>query len=327
MPATGPFHPRAAQALVAAVVPMAFAIGAGRAVPPAGPGLSYTFTVTHHGLNGDGRAADYEVAASAQESGDKIWVQYFEPPQNADNNAAPDADRRAPAPKHYGYGAYYLFDRGSTVMTVVSPLKKKYFQLDQAAALQGFNKAIHVTFSDASIAVSRVQPDTMIDEVTTQHWRVVDDHSERITVVGLSSTAKIHSVVDYYFVPDLRQDFNPFLRTDDYVTLAGPGDYATKMRSALDQMGPGIPVLCVERRTAGKGVESSTVKRITAVTRPDIPASLFEVPAGVEKANNDAGISEEEAWLPDSLTTPLPKPEPGLLSKASGLLGKKVHIP
>jgi hypothetical protein len=306
---------------------MAFAIGAGRGGPLAAPGLSYTFTITHHGLNGDGRAADYEVAASVQELGDKIWVQYFEPPQNADNNAAPDADRRAPAPKHYGYGAYYLFDRGSTVMTVVSPAQKKFFELDQAAALQGFNKEIHVSFSDASIAVSRVQPDTMIDEVMAQHWHVVDDHSERITVVGLSSSTKVHAVADYYLVPDLRQDFNPFLRTDDYITLAGPGDYSTKMRAALDQMGPGIPVLYVERRTAGKDAQSSMVKRITSITRSDIPPSLFVIPAGVEKVTNGAGMGEEPAWLPDSLTTPLPAPQPGLLSKASGLFGKKVHIP
>jgi hypothetical protein len=99
------------------------------------------------------------------------------------------------------------------------------------------------------------------------------------------------------------------------------------MRAALDQMGPGIPVLYVERRTAAKGVESSIVKRITALTRPDIPSSLFVIPTGFEKTANGAGMGEEEAWLPDSLTTPLPKQEPGLLSKASGLFGKKVHIP
>jgi hypothetical protein len=86
-------------------------------------------------------------------------------------------------------------------------------------------------------------------------------------------------------------------------------------------------VLWVERRTAGKGVQTSTVKRITGVTRGDVAATVFAVPASFEKANNDAGIAEEEAWLPDSLTTPLPKPEPGLLSKASGLFSKKVHIP
>src|ERR1700722_19600459 len=123
------------KALVAALMPMALTMGSPAGERTPAPGLSYTFTITHHGLNADGRAADYEVVASVQESGDKIQVQYFEAPQEASPAAATDAARRADPPKHYGYGAYYLFDRGSAIMTVVSPLNKKYFEVDQAAAL------------------------------------------------------------------------------------------------------------------------------------------------------------------------------------------------
>ena len=301
------------------LVPMTVGIASPSVHRRADAGLSYTFTITHHGLNADGRAADYEVVGSTQLVGDQVWIQYFEPPQSA-SNGIPDADRRADPPKHYGYGAYYLFTRGSTVMTVVSPSKKKYFTLDQATALQGFNKTIHVTLNNATITVARIQPDTMIDEVATQHWRLVDDHQEKVSVIGISSSSDVHSTIDYYFAPDLRTDFNPFLRTDDLITLAGPGDYATKMRAALDQMGSGIPVLSIERRTAGKGVPSSLVKRITSVSRGDVPATLFVVPTDFQKSNNDAGIAQEPAWLPDSLTTPLPKKEPGLLSKV-------LHVP
>jgi hypothetical protein len=46
---------------------------------------------------------------------------------------------------------------------------------------------------------------------------------------------------------------------------------------------------------------------------------MFAVPAGFQKAPNDGGFTQVAAWLPDSLTTPLPKKEPGLLSK--------LHIP
>jgi hypothetical protein len=318
MRATGPRAARAGLGLVAAFTPVALAIGPGSRERRAEPGLSYTFTITHHGLNADGKASDYEVVASAQLSGDKVWVQYFAPPQSA-GNGEPDADRRADPPKHYGYGAYYLFSRGSPTMTVVSPVKKKYFEMDQSAVLKSFNAVIHVQFGNADITINRVQPDTMIDEVATQHWRINDNHSETFTVIGIPSTSEIHSTIDYYFTPALRNDFNPFLRTDDLVTLAGPGDYSTKMRAALDQMGTGIPVLSVERRSAGKGVQSSTVKRVTSVDHPSIPDSVFAVPAGFQKAPNDGGFTQVAAWLPDSLTTPLPKKEPGLLSK--------LHIP
>jgi hypothetical protein len=304
--------------LVACVMPVALAIGSGSHVRGVNPGVGYTFTITHHGLNADGKAADYEVVAAAQVSGDKVWVQYFQPPQNAGNNE-PDADRRANPPKHYGYGAYYLFDRGNPKMTVVSPLKKKYFEMDQSAVLKQFSAVINVKFGNPVITVSRVQPDTMIDEVSTQHWRIDDSHSETVTVIGIPSTSQIHSTFDYYFSPALSSDFNPFLRTDDFVVLAGPGDYSTKMRAALDQMAPGIPVLMVERRSAGKGVQSSTVKRVSSIDHPDVKDSLFVIPAGFQKAPNDGGFTQESAWLPDSLTTPLPKKEPGLLSK--------LHIP
>jgi hypothetical protein len=307
---------------VAAVMPAA--IGHGGTV---GSGLTYTFTITHHGLNADGKAADYEVVATEQLLGDKVWIQYFEPPQGAGSGPPDDADRRAPAPKHYGYGAYYLFDRGSTVMTVVSPDKKQYFQLDQASALQGFNKEIKVSFTNASVSISRVQPDTTIDEVPTQHWRLTDNHTEKISVLGIPASTDIRSTTDYYFIPDLRNDFNPFLRTDDYVTLAGPGDYATKMRGALDQMGAGTPVLSVEHRTTGKGVASTMVKRITGIDHPDVAVALFVVPADFKKKVNGAEMAEESAWLPDSLTTPLPEKKPGILSKAGGLFGKSIHIP
>jgi hypothetical protein len=270
----------------------------------AAQGLTYMFTVTGHGLNAQGKANDFQMMASARVIGDQEWIQFFDPADREVESA--DAPQVPNKPMYYGNGAYYLMRRGIDTLTVVSPEKKKYAELPgNAAASAMFGNLLKVQLADPAISVARVQPDTMVEGLQTHHWRVTDDHTMKTSLLGISSSQHVHSTAEYYFAPELANDFNPFLESQQALALMGSKDYGAKLQAALGQMDHGVPVLFVWRTTTSDSRGQGTtilVNRVTNVTPGDVPATLFAIPAGYQKTKQDA-IPAERAGLPDTLTT------------------------
>jgi hypothetical protein len=278
----------------------------------------YTFTITSHGLNADGAANDYQMIASARLSGDREWIQFFDP---TDSQVDTGTYRSVPnKPMYYGDGAYYLAKRGIDSMTVVSVAHKKYFDLPgvvRASSMMGGLLSLQLT--DPTITVSRIQPDTMVEDVRTHHWRIIDDHTMKTSVLGISSSQQVHSTVDFYFAAELAEDFNPFFQDLQALALSGSKQYGDQMHAALGQLDKGTPILTVWRSTTtdnrGRGT-SVLVHSITNVLPDDVPAKLFEIPAGYAKSSMNA-VRAVKAGLPDSLTatTAAPPPNKGLPGK------------
>jgi hypothetical protein len=265
--------------------------------------ISYTMTITSHGLNAEGKPLDFEMIATEQLLGDNARITFFD----AANDAPPDGSPQQTAgrPMFYGHGSYYLVKRGAPTITVVSPTKKKYFELQgNEAAEQAVGKVLHVQLSDATIAAQRVQPDTSVQELQAQHWRITDSHTQKVTVLVISATSQIQNVMDYYFVPELKGDVNPFVHVGGIMIGAGSDDYRTKMQTALAAMPTGVPILSVERMTStdkrGAG-NSILITAMTNVSRDSLTPDLFEIPAGYEKSNHEV-IPAEKAGYPASVT-------------------------
>ncbi len=263
--------------------------------------LTYTFTVTSNGLNAEGKANDFEEIATEQLSGDDARVTYFEP-TNVD--APTDGPQQVGSkPMFYGRGSYYLVKRGAPEITIVAPSKKKYFEMmGDAAADQAVGKLLHIDLSDVAIAVQRVQPDTSIQEMQAHHWRITESYTQKVRVLLLSSTQKVQKVTEYYFVPELKDDVNPFIHVGGIFMQAD--DYRTKMQAAVAQLDPGIPLLSVSRATTtdSRGAGNSIlVTSITNVSREPAAPDLFVIPAGYEKSSKEV-IPAERAGLPANTT-------------------------
>ena len=116
------------------------------------------------------------MIASARLSGDREWIQFFDP---TDTQVDTGTYRSVPnKPMYYGDGAYYVAKRGVDTLTVVSVTHKKYFDLPgvvRASSMMGGLLTLQLTAP--TITVSRIQPDTMVEDVQTHHWRIIDDHT------------------------------------------------------------------------------------------------------------------------------------------------------
>ena len=137
------------------------------------------------------------------------------------------------------------------------------------------------------------------------HWRVTESYTQKVRVLLLSSTQKVQKVTEYYFVPELKDDVNPFIHVGGIFTQVGSDDYRTKMQAAIAQMEPGIPVLSVARTTTtdGRGPGNSIlVTNITNLSHEPAAPDLFVIPAGYEKSNKEV-IPAEHAG-PPAHTTP-----------------------
>jgi hypothetical protein len=269
-----------------------------------GHALTYTLTITSHGLNAEGKPLDYEEMLLEQLAGDNARITFFDATVTAPpDGSAPPANQARP--KFYGHGAYYLVRRGGSTITVVSPAQKKYFELpgDQAAE-QSLGKLLHMQFSNVSIGVERIQPDTGVQEMQAHHWRITDTYTQKVSVLLISATSHVQWVMDYYMVPDFKDDIDPFVHVGGILTYVGSQDYRTKMQAALAQMEPGVPILSVERMTStdnrGAG-QSMLVSRVTNISRDTVPASVFAIPAGYTKSNHET-LPTEVAGYPSSIT-------------------------
>jgi hypothetical protein len=265
--------------------------------------LTYTFTLTSKGLNADGKANDFEEIATEQLSGDNARITYFEP---TSVDAPADGPQQVVGkPMFYGHGSYYLVKRGAPQITIVAPSKKKYFEMvGSDAAEQPFGKLLHIELAEVAIAVQRVQPDTSIQEMQAHHWRITESYTQKVRVLLLSSTQKVQKVTDYYFVPELTDDINPFVHVGGIFLQAASDDYRTKMQAAIAQIERGVPVLSVARTTttdsrgAGKSI---LVTNITNLSHEPAALDLFGIPAGYEKSNKEV-IPAERPGLPADTT-------------------------
>jgi hypothetical protein len=276
---------------------------AGNAGAPVGHALTYTLTITSHGLNADGKAIDYEEMATEQLAGDNARITFFDPTlTEPPDGGAPQVQGR---PKFYGHGAYYLVRRGDSTITVVSPAQKKYFELpgDQAAE-QSLGKLLHMQLSNVTIGVERIQPDTGVQEMQAHHWRITDTYTQKVSVLLISATSHVQWVMDYYMAPDFKDDIDPFVHVGGILTYVGSQEYRTKMQAALAQMEPGVPILSVERMTStdnrGAG-QSVLVSRVTNISRDTVPASVFAIPADYTKSKHEV-LPAEDAGYPSSTT-------------------------
>jgi hypothetical protein len=185
-----------------------------------------------------------------------------------------------------GRGEYMVERRGGSVTTVIDTGKKHYFMADMAAMSWRFlgdipNSVIHP--GDTVFAV-RVQPDTILDGMRAEHWRVTDNHTVTDANLPTKLVATEHETIDQYVVKELAavpgEGFGLMPR-QPLTSIA----YYRELNNALAQVPRGLSVLTIKRNVwvwgedGSQYVETSS-QRISGIRRDPIPLDAFAVPAG-----------------------------------------------
>jgi hypothetical protein len=200
-------------------------------------------------------------------------------------------------------GTYYLVKRGVQSITVVDTAKRQYYQMDYGALARTLNTMVQTEYSDVSVSVQRVSPDSTIDGYATEHWRLTDDHTEKTGILLIHQTTKTHAIEDFYFAPAFKDDLNPFMKSMGRPSSqsASAAAYTEKIEAAYAQMYHGVPLLMIMHVTSN-GHDMTMIGRISDIRRTEIPARVFDIPAGYQKVEIPVDtMTKTMATLNDSL--------------------------
>jgi hypothetical protein len=264
------------------------AAGVSACVPPVRPtplpGLTYTVTFAGNQSQMRGGQGTDTTVSVEQFAGDAERLDI----RHQSSSAVIGGDSLA---RTFGnvVGLYTLRKRGSATLTVVDTAKRQYFAYDQDSAMRGIMQQgpkVEVLPGDTAFA-TRVQPDTIIDGLHAEHWRLTTHATMHMAIVG---DVTLGSTIDTYIATgttDMR--FKPPGRGQQ-AYFAGEA-YARKQEEARATLPHGLEVLTVTQSVVDAGgVHRATTQmsRLSDIQNTDIPAEVFAIPAGYKRVATPA---------------------------------------
>jgi hypothetical protein len=132
-----------------------------------------------------------------------------------------------------------------------------------------------MTYTSFDVSAQRVQPDSTIEGIAVQHWRVIDNSASKY--VNSKSTYDVFTAPG--FDVGLSKQFNP-----GAAAVTGDPNYDAKRNAAWAQAMQGLPLLMRAQTqmlvNPGKSQSFSMLMRATNISRGDPPASVFILPSG-----------------------------------------------
>jgi len=249
------------------------------------PGLTYTITMTTAGTTAKGQPMNTTTMAHAQIAGDQLRMDWVAPPN------APAAPVN-PFMNIMGPGTYWIASKGASTLTIVDPSKKQYFTMNTGGMMQGLGAMMSQSITDIDISTKQIPGDSVIDGLHTQHYQLSDNHTIKISILGMSMASKVQSTTDYYFAPELKGAINPWVQSAKATVQANTGgsEYMQKLGAATAQMYDGMPLLEITHSTTIDSKNNQSVmtqtRHITNITQGDVPASVFVIPPDYQQVQN-----------------------------------------
>jgi hypothetical protein len=184
--------------------------------------------------------------------------------------AKPPVDPTSDKPPLMVPGTYSLGKKGNDTTYLIDPSRKKYWVILRPKGLTH-----GMTYTSFDVSAQRVQPDSTIEGIPVQHWRVTDNSTSKY--VNAKSTYDVYSAPA--FDVGLAKQFNP-----GAMAVTGEPAYDAKRNAAWAQAFQGLPLLMRTQTQMlvyqGKPTSFSMVMRATNISRGDPPASVFAFPSG-----------------------------------------------
>lgn len=223
-----------------------------------------------------------QIRLSSSGNGRSDWL----PTDSAGTPAPPPAtgDR----PPLLRPGTYSLGRKGSDTTLIVDPTQKKVWIMlrsDNAAAATTAQSVVRDEFSNVDVAAQRVQPDTTIAGIAVQHWRIVDNHTQRSHAFGSTTSTIFKATYEIYSALEFNiGGLNPATAFSASHGAAGDTVYAPMLRAAMLQAMPGYPLMMRTQMqildNKGKTTSVSMAMLASNISRADPPANIYVVPAG-----------------------------------------------
>jgi hypothetical protein len=196
-----------------------------------------------------------------------------------------------------GKGGYILATEGGRMLTVVDPEKKQYVEMNVETLLNSMTSVMNAVggmmkmeTSNVSVNVEKLGAGEKMQGYNTVKYRLTQDYTMKVSVLGMNSTNTTHSVGEYWYAPELTSIVNPFMQFGERVgqsALFRNSDFLSKVQAARQQMGQGVPLKSVvtTQSSDDKGRKTSSVAttEMLNIKQADVPASAFAVPAGYAK--------------------------------------------
>jgi hypothetical protein len=173
-------------------------------------------------------------------------------------------------------GTYALRKNGNDTTFVIDPSQKKYWVViaPGAAAAKAMSR-LH--YSNVDVSSQRVQPDSTIEGIAVQHWRVIDN-----AIIEKKTSQK--STYDIYTAQDFAINMGGAFDAANFAPPTGDSAYNVKRAAAWAQALHGLPLLMRMQMEIlvyeGKPMSMGMIMRATNISPGDPPASLFVLPAG-----------------------------------------------
>jgi uncharacterized protein DUF4412 len=267
---------RAARWSIPAVIGIATLIAA----RPDPRGISYTFTMSSHAVDFQGRTRDQApMQGHLRYEGDKARVDIV----SSDTH---DTTMWQP-------GDFMLLDTTARTMTMVHAKSKTYtvIPLDAMQNMMGMAGAMaggmmKTSFTDLHHELQKLGPET-VNGIATQHYRQTMDMKVMMQIMFMKTNSQSHTVSDYWLAPELKHVRNPLFEmfgSMGEAFMQGNKDLADTLKMLRQQVTDGMPVKVVSHgeSTDDKGKKSvhDSQYEVTNFTRADIDEDVFEVPKG-----------------------------------------------
>jgi hypothetical protein len=281
----------------AAIPALALFLGA---TPSATKGITYDFSMVTTNDNGKGK--DMAMAGKGMVAGGNARIEFT-------NVTAPQMKTQGGP---FAEGSYILFKSATKEFIIVNTKDKQYAAMDQNQLMSltsALTNIVKFEMTNVHVDANRVQPDTTVDSYKTMHYRMTQQYHMKMSVAFIHQENDVSSVLDYYYAPQFDDLINPYMSSgwSSSSNFFNNADYTTQLKAASAKMHHGVPVLMVMRTAntdkKGKVTTGTTTMHTTNLTRGDIPASTFEIPAGYTKYEPPAQAPAQDASAPSDTTT------------------------
>jgi hypothetical protein len=242
------------------------------------PGVIYTVTSIQESQSASGASRVDTSVSVNQYAGDDGRTDVRRMPASLAHRGDSLARAFGSAP-----GQYTLQKRGSATVTVVDTTKHQYFERNADSAMKSLTQLgpqPEVHTSDTAVA-TRVQPDSIVEGLHVQHWRV----RGRFTIRMLSFESAVRLTVDKYIATE-STDMRFGFPGDGPDAPRGMSAYWRELRDANAKLPHGLDVLTItqaETDFASVHRASTQTTRMSDIRYVDIPAEVFAVPSGYQR--------------------------------------------
>jgi hypothetical protein len=206
-----------------------------------------------------------------------------------------------------GDGDFLTLHDNGRMLLVFKSHTRHYAQLDLDNLSRGLHhvaasvgSTLGVQATNVRIDVAALDARETLEQCATLRYRLTEDYTVRISVMGMHSAITTHSTTDYWFASEMTTIINPFLLTPGQggqpTSFLGSA-YADQMAVACGTLPDGVPIKTVMIVTTtdatGNCTTTSTTWALTDFAREAMIASEFDVPAGY-------------VYMPGALASPSP---------------------